>query len=364
MSGFSGSDGLEGDLARDLQEGAGRNAVYRRMLGELPAVLRGPAGDRVASAWARRTFNAWFDRPRLLLAALRFDALAQGSSHPLWRALGPDADPAAIDAASVEAALAEDRERVWEALASRYVQTNETSRAVTWLWPAHLAGCDGGARPLALVDVGASAGLNLVADALPAPWTDERGGAIPVVRSPNVVARIGLDAAPLDVREPAGAQWLRALVWPGERARQDRLEAAMAAFCASDPAGGGPSLERRSARDAPARAAQLGREHPGALVLALQTVMREYLGPAEGAEYDRGMESWLESSPAGSAAWLQLEHADEGATREWPSWILARWREGSALRTAMLARCGYHPTALLVDRAAADAFAAAVAGRA
>jgi hypothetical protein len=30
----------------------------------------------------------------------------------------------------------------------------------------------------------------------------------------------------------------------------------------------------------------------------------------------------------------------------------------------MLARCGYHPTALLVDRAAADAFAAAVGRRA
>jgi CelD/BcsL family acetyltransferase involved in cellulose biosynthesis len=76
------------------------------------------------------------------------------------------------------------------------------------------------------------------------------------------------------------------------------------------------------------------------------------------------MESWLESSPAGSAAWLQLEHADEGASREWPSWILARWREGSSVRTAMLARCGYHPTALLVDRGAADAFAAALARRA
>jgi hypothetical protein len=313
----------------------------------------------VATAWEARTFNAWFDRPRLLLAALRFDVLEEGGAHPLWRALGPDADPQAIDAAAVEAALAPDRVRVWTALGSRFVQTNETSRAVTWLWPAYLAGADRGSRPLALVDVGASAGLNLVADALPAPWTDERGDPLPVARSPDLVARLGLDAAPLDVRSSDGAQWLRALVWPGEPARLARLEAAIAAFRALDPARGGPALERCSARDAPARAEEVAAAHPQALVLALQTVVREYLGAEEGAEYDRGMESWLLRSAPGSAAWLQLEHADEGATREWPSWIVARWREGSAIRGVPLARCGYHPLALLVDRGAAQSFTAA-----
>ena len=333
--------------------------MYRRLLSELPAVLRGPAGARVAAAWERRTFNAWFDRPRLLLGALRFDALEEGAAHPLWRALGPAAEPEAIDAAALEAALGAERSRVWAALASRFVQTNETSRAVTWLWPAYLAGCDGGARPLALVDVGASAGLNLVADALPAPWTDELGAPVPVARSPNVVARLGLDAAPLDLRSPEGTQWLRALVWPGESARQERLEAAIAAFRALEPAGGGPVLERRSAREAPARAEEVAREHEGALVLVLQTVVREYLGEAEGEEYDRGMEEWLLRSPAGEAAWLQLEHADEGATREWPSWIVARWREGDAVRAAMLARCGYHPLALLVNREAVQGFTVA-----
>lgn len=362
MGGRSGSDGLLDDLERDLREGAGRNAVYRRLLGELPAVLRGPAGARVAAAWARRTFIAWFDRPRLLLAALRFDAIEEGSSHPLWRAIGPPADPDAIGPPAIEAALAADRARVWAALGERFVQTNETSRAVAWLWPAWLAGCDRGGRPLALVDVGASAGLNLVADALPAPWTDEGGQPVPVARSPAMVARVGLDAAPLDVRSEDGAQWLRALVWPGEPERLARLDAAIAAFGSVDPARGGPVLERRSARDAPARLDELSRAHPDALVLALQTVMREYLGAAEGEDYDAGMESWLFRSRPGSAAWLQLEHATDGATREWPSWIVARWRarDGSHLRTAVLARCGYHPVKLLVDAGSAQEFATAM----
>jgi hypothetical protein len=359
MTGRAGSDGLLEDLARDLHEGAGRNPVYRRVLVELPAVLGGPAGARVAAAWQERTFNAWFDRPRLLLAALRLDVLSEGSSHPLWRALGPDADPDAVRATAVESALAPERTRVWAALGSRFVQTNETSRAVTWLWPAFLAGCDRGARALALLDVGASAGLNLVADSLPAPWTDEGGQPVPVVRAPAVVARVGVDAAPLDVRSEEGAQWLRALVWPGEAARLERLEAAIAAFRAREPASGGPVLERRLARDAPHRAAELSASHPDALVLATQTVVREYLGAPEGAEYDRGMDAWLLRERPGSAAWLQLEHATEGATREWPSWIVARWREGGAVRAALLARCGYHPSVLRVDEEGARAFASA-----
>ena len=57
------------------------------------------------------------------------------------------------------------------------MKTNETSRALAWLWPASLAG---GGRRIALADVGASAGLNLVADALPNPWTTEDGSPLEV----------------------------------------------------------------------------------------------------------------------------------------------------------------------------------------
>ena len=58
-------------------------------------------------------------------------------------------------------ALDPTRESAYRALAERWVQTNDTLRSVIWRWPAWLAGCEGGARPLCLVDLGASAGLNL-----------------------------------------------------------------------------------------------------------------------------------------------------------------------------------------------------------
>src|SRR4029453_9011791 len=103
-------------------------------------------------------------------------ALEEGTGHPLWPAIA--AEPPSrqgITRAALMAALAPERYAAYARFAARSVQTNETSRAVAWLWPAHLLGADGGGRPLALVDLGASAGLNLVGDQLPAIWTDGAG---------------------------------------------------------------------------------------------------------------------------------------------------------------------------------------------
>jgi hypothetical protein len=85
-----------------------------------------------------------------------------------------------------KAAIAPERTRFWQALRERAVQTNETTRAVTWLWPAALLGAAGKRRAIALVDIGTSAGLNLTADALPrtssSAATDPRGPEWPSVR--------------------------------------------------------------------------------------------------------------------------------------------------------------------------------------
>ena len=40
--------------------------------------------------------------------------------------------------------------------------------------------------------------------------------------------RAGIDLSPVDLRVPAEVRWLRACVWPDQRARHERLEAALA----------------------------------------------------------------------------------------------------------------------------------------
>lgn len=166
-------------------------------------------------------------QPTLFLAALRF--------------LG--GVPA--DGAELRDRVACDAPRLRTTMLARATQTNEPARCAALL-PA-LAMIEG---PLALVEVGASAGLCLYPDRYGYQY-DERpvgppspvrlrcttSGSVPVPTAlPEVVARIGVDVNPLDVTEPDHLDWLRALVWPGpvEAERLRRLDAA-AAIAAAEP---------------------------------------------------------------------------------------------------------------------------------
>lgn len=132
----------------------------------------------------------------------------------------------------------------------RSVQTNEPQRCAALL-PA-LATLDG---PVALLEIGASAGLCLYPDRYSYRFRptnagdvvalDPPGGASPVLlectvtgdpplRMPDVVWRAGVDLSPLDARDAADRRFLTALVWPGEEGRAQRIEAALD-IAATDP---------------------------------------------------------------------------------------------------------------------------------
>lgn len=169
----SGIDGFSGDLAQLGSYMADRVPVYQRAMALLGEMLDGDVGRRLAKAWSRRTFTAFYDWPLLLLATLRFDALREGKAHPLWSAIAADPpDPDALTAPALAAALDRDCQRaaVWHSLTKRSVQTNEVSRAVAWRWPAGLFAPAGAA--VALCDSSA-----------PAPgstwWQTRRGSASP-----------------------------------------------------------------------------------------------------------------------------------------------------------------------------------------
>ncbi|MFE2958033.1 DUF2332 domain-containing protein [Nocardia tengchongensis] len=141
--------------------------------------------------------------------------------------------------------------RDWEAVAqvatARRTQTNEVGRAAVLLPVlAQLAG------PLALIEVGASAGLCLYPDRFSYRYDDRTdldpvGGASGVRlccattgqppipdRLPEVVWRAGVDLNPLDVADADQMRWLETLVWPGQPERLQRLRAAVA-IAGADP---------------------------------------------------------------------------------------------------------------------------------
>lgn len=138
----------------------------------------------------------------------------------------------------------EHAERVRTLAATRQTQTNEIGRCALYL-PA-LASIAADSGPLALVDVGTSAGLNLL---LPRYGFDygEHGviagtsdivlpcvirGTAPVGVSvprtmPVVAASAGIDAHPVDVLDDDAVRWLEACVWPDMTERFARLRSAV-----------------------------------------------------------------------------------------------------------------------------------------
>ena len=347
-----------------------RAPVYNLLLAAAAELFDHPAGSleeaaraRVEAAWRERRLSAGYDRPLLLMAALRAEALRAGPRHPLFAALAAtDVRPEAATREALATALADAPPRLYAELATRRVQTNETSRAVAWLWPAALAGCAGGKRPLALFDVGCSAGLNLCAERLPAPWRDPAGGPIPVAAAADIVARHGFDVQPLDVERGDDLNWLRACIWPGENARLDRLAAAVDAFRATAAGPTPPRLEIADLADVPARLERLAQAAaPETVLLAYQTVVRDYLTDASKTRYLEGMTRWVATaSPAGQRRiWIELEAApdawkDPGGL---PMALDAHVADGGGGATTLtLAHSSYHPERLAPDPAAVAAF--------
>jgi hypothetical protein len=136
---------------------------------------------------------------------------------------------------------------------TRSIQTNEVGRSAALL-PALAAVraraiAVGDHRPIALVELGPSAGLNLLLDRY--GMTYRRHGVVIVtagdpgspvqldceVRGPGVppptdlpvpiASRVGLDLSPVDVTDGDARRWLSACVWPGVPDRPERLAAAI-----------------------------------------------------------------------------------------------------------------------------------------
>jgi len=150
---------------------------------------------------------------------------------------GPVEDPAAFHAYTVAN---------WPAIEAemrvRATQTNEAGRCAVLLPVLALL-----PQPLALLEVGASAGLCLYPDRYGYRYGEHlvgsgepvlecvATGVTPPARVPEVVWRAGLDLNPLDVTDPADVAWLDALIWPEHAHRRARLKAAAALAAADSP---------------------------------------------------------------------------------------------------------------------------------
>ncbi len=195
-------------------EARGRSPLYE-------SLAKGVADDRDVLAFLQ-TLPKLKRQPNLLFAAVRH-RLGMPADWPDFRDR-----------------LLADQDAVREVMLARSTQTNEPARCATLL-PV-LAALP---QPLALIEVGASAGLCLLpelygydygrARLMPAPPSADTpifhctaGHDVPLPDAlPNVVWRAGLDLNPLSVSQPGDRAWLEALVWPEQAGRLSRLRQAL-----------------------------------------------------------------------------------------------------------------------------------------
>jgi hypothetical protein len=186
-----------------------------------------------------QTFPAHPHQPLIVLGAVQYLVLG-GVRHPLAGLYGDGSRSVPINEAGplIDDFIRGNEGELRELLSKWFIQTNEPTRSagigLGVAWAARLIG-----EPIAVIDAGASAGLNLAFDRYRLDFGAGRElgppdspvrlrcelrnlDALPVDRLPIVAHRIGIDRNPIDLRDEPSRRWLLALTWPGT-ARQRQL---------------------------------------------------------------------------------------------------------------------------------------------
>jgi hypothetical protein len=220
-------------------------------------------------------------------------------------------------------------------LVERPVQTNEPARCA-----ALLGGFIETARttglPLRLLEVGASAGLNLAFDRYRYELADARWGpgdspvtiraaltGRPPLDTPlEVASRAGCDARPLDPRNEEDRLTLTSYVWADQTERLARLRAALELAAET-----GIRVEKARAADWVEE--QLRDETPGMTSVVFHSIVMQYLPEDERERFEHA----VRTAPS-SVAWLRMEPAGELTD------VRLTLFPGGEER--LLARAGYH----------------------
>nr|WP_321163174.1 DUF2332 domain-containing protein [Sphingomonas sp. Leaf412] len=280
-----------------------------------------------ASATGRRVLD-WPGEPVADALVLRLI----GGLHALHRA-GGDADLARMfggDPGDVDAVLVRHDAALLPWLDGP-PQTNEAARSAG-LMTGLLHVVARTAQPVAVLEIGSSAGLNLLIGRMrfdlggvktgpvgsPLVIRPDWKGPPPPAASVTVASARGVDIAPVDVRDAAQAARLAGYVWVDAAERLDRLETGIAMIRA-DPV----ALDAGDAADwVEARLAEP--QADGVTRVLMHSVVWQYLPPATQARIREAMAAaGARATAARPLAWVMMEpnrdlHRHEVRVRLWP----------------------------------------------
>jgi hypothetical protein len=297
-----------------------------------------------------RAVSGWPLDPAGSALALRLcgalhGAARTGRAPALARLYPPDGDTGPALDAALRATIAE-RGGDLVGLIESAPQTNEVARSAILLGGLLTIAAETG-LPLALNEIGASAGLNLHPDCYAyelgqghrwgppdAPLTiacDWRGAIPPLDAALEIASRAGSDLTPIDAADTAAHDGLLAYIWPDQPDRLQRTAAAMA-HAAAHPV----ALERADAADwSEARLAAPPRH--GVTRVLMHSIAWQYFSEATQGRVDAAMaRAGADATREAPLAWLRFEPDGIRATA---AILLTLWPGGE---TRALGRGDYH----------------------
>jgi hypothetical protein len=259
---------------------------------------------------------------------------------PFYPSAGGEVDLELGPARFVEV-LGDHRDDVAEHL-DRPVQTNEVGRCTGLIGGFMTVAAETG-LPLSILEVGASAGLNLRFDrfhyssggagwgdpASPVRFEDVFAGATPPFDAPLEVSdRGGCDASPLDPHSEEDRLTLMSYVWPDQEGRFELLRAALG-IAARDEV----TVERSGAAEWATR--ELAERREDVATVLYHSVVVQYLTAEEGEALHAAIkDAGSRATSAAPFAWLFLEPGEKEADVR-----LTLWPGGEE---RLLARAGFH----------------------
>ena len=225
------------------------------------------------------------------------------------------------------------------------VQTNEVQRSAA-LAPGLVAISTATGRPVNLLEIGTSGGLNLRLDHFGytgidgqrwgdpnsmLQFADQYSTPVPLAGGLSIIDRAGCDPNPIDPTTTSGANLLRSFVWPDQLERLARFDAAVQ-IAANVPARtvADTAIEflRRELADA----------HLHAVTVVMHSIVWQYIDKAERAE----IAELFEQAGAGATAeaplaWMRFEPLSPAAPHA--GLVVRLWPGDSEIH---LADVGYH----------------------
>ncbi|MCB8943398.1 MAG: DUF2332 domain-containing protein [Ardenticatenaceae bacterium] len=325
--------------------------LYSRFFSTVANWLADDTDDQVTDwLFAASNGRSAFDIPLLLAAGLHRDILLQvpevaelAAYYPSAGGERPFTDP--HFATALRQAILMRRDALAAFIQAATVQTNETGRGLCWLLPLHYSRW----TAVHLVDLGASAGLNLAANLRAYRLVDEATNQVlldlgsapptqfitrchtplppyPLTPLPQILSRVGGDIQPFVLETAVHESTLAAYIWPDQIHRIQRLREGIAAFhTINHTAAPVQLLPLTLPDDLPKFLANHMPSGPAPIVL-YNTYITQYL-PHKGTHLRQNLAAWAASQPR-PILWLQWEPDRSGQDAPeygWLKWTADLW---------------------------------------